>query len=58
MSKGMIAELTPATAHRLEAHWVTAGALLGLLLEADGAVRSELETELRDLIDYFATRYH
>lgn len=57
VSKGMISELTPAIARRLEAHWVTAGALLGLLLEADGATRFELETELRDLIDYFAARY-
>jgi AcrR family transcriptional regulator len=58
VSTGMIREMTPAVARRLEAHWVTAGALLGLVLGADGAARSELETELRDLIDHFATRYH
>jgi AcrR family transcriptional regulator len=57
VDSGLIDALDEATAVRLDAHWLTAGALLGALLAAEPAHRDDLELELRALVDHLATRY-
>ncbi len=53
---GLLDELSPATTRRLEAHWETAGTLLGLVLRADEPLRSTLVGDLRAVVDTFAAR--
>ena len=52
----LLEELSPATTRRLEAHWETAGSLLGLVLRADEPLRTVLVDDLRALVDLFAAR--
>jgi AcrR family transcriptional regulator len=54
---GLIARLSAREERLLDAHWTTAGTLLGVVLASDDANRTVLLDELRHLVDYFATRY-
>lgn len=53
---GLLEVRSPATTRRLEAHWETAGTLLGLVLRADGRLRSVLLDDLCALVDTFAAQ--
>lgn len=55
--KGLITQLTGTEELLLDAHWATAGTLLGKVLRADPAARPILLDELHRLVEHFATRY-
>ena len=57
LDKGLIAQFTSTEELLLDAHWATAGTLLGRALGADHAARPILLDELRRLVDHFSTRY-
>jgi AcrR family transcriptional regulator len=57
VASGLIPFLDSTVATRLQAHWLTAGALLGALLDAPRPARDDLEAELRALVTHLATRY-
>jgi AcrR family transcriptional regulator len=57
LDKGLIADLTSTEELLLDAHWATAGTLLGRALGADFAARPILLDELRRLVEHFSTRY-
>jgi len=57
LDKGLIAQFTSTEELLLDAHWATAGTLLGRALGADHVGRPILLDELRRLVDHFATRY-
>ena len=57
VDRGLISELTNTEVRLLDAHWVTAGALLGMVLAANQTDRAILIDELRRLVAHFAARY-
>lgn len=57
LDKGLITHLTSTEELLLEAHWATAGTLLGRALSANLAARPILLDELRHLVQHFSTRY-
>lgn len=57
VDKGLIVRLTTTEERLLDAHWATAGTLLGIALESDAAGQRALHEELRRLVQHFAGRY-
>lgn len=57
VDKGLIAHLTSTEELLLDAHWATAGTLLGRALGADHTASPILLDELRRLVEHFSTRY-
>jgi AcrR family transcriptional regulator len=53
----LVASLDATITARLEAHWLTAGTLLGAVLDATPAQHDDLEAELRALVIHLAGRY-